>query len=416
MGGGKSMLANIGASLQASPYYERRLDEYLLQCPVMVQYGPIVKGYLTDMSEFEGNAEETQKLWEMAKQLPKMVHQLRAGSCVEVVETFKRKLAENFEKMAADIDTCEGTQMRTMSETLKEASIMFPMECEWQEKLDKCTSFLQKIGENEVLKNLMKLAQELVDSDVAAKDTCEKLYTKFTAELEGMSFHDQLLSTAELAVMAAVCSKVFDVMDKHWDLDKAPSAVVRSSLTCGKLLQPALSDSSLQKALLVVSEGMPLAEALHEYKDETLLHNAPNNADGLFQSLVKLQRRLTKFHDVAVDLPEDSHTFLTKLTTWADGVKNMAKEKQSTMLASQKQTLNNSHTKLVDIMGQYWMDGFSGTTWEDMTKHASETIMKVDGQQLVLLHSQLSQACSVGPSQKCQDTLYDSNFPNTPEW
>eukprot|EP00971_Amphidinium_carterae_P094936 1878449-Amphidinium_carterae.1 len=105
IGAGKSMLANIGASLQGSPYFERRLDEYLLQCPVMVQYGPILKQMLRDMSNFEGKAGETEKLCDMAQQLPKMVHQLRTGSCVELLETFKTKLTENFDQMAADLDT-----------------------------------------------------------------------------------------------------------------------------------------------------------------------------------------------------------------------------------------------------------------------------------------------------------------------
>ena len=218
--GGRTTMSQVSASIEASPWYTLRLDEYVKQTPAMSQHGLLVVKMLQDLEVIHTLPNQCELFLDMAQKLSGMV------SCESLVNKFNSKIKACWAVMRSKAEEATEANLSVLCVALKEVAIMFPIDPDIQDIADQCSHHLEQHGQRKIIETCNALSDDDLD-DIGALDNSaaivfEKLHCH---KLESLTFED-----SDINILCGKVERIVKICEMYWDLKKDIPELVRS---CG---------------------------------------------------------------------------------------------------------------------------------------------------------------------------------------
>eukprot|EP00971_Amphidinium_carterae_P291986 5796253-Amphidinium_carterae.6 len=387
----RSVLNCVAASISSSPWYSQKLEEFVNQIPAMLQHGPLKTSIMAELDRCVGVATDTKKLLDMTGKIPGLVSQLRHGSCNDLLEKFKCKVQSLWLVVSRGEVKCNEGELHALTKTLRESSIIFPMDADIQASAEDACKMLQEHGKTLMVNELLAACEVLSEGTT----TLEELKVKCKAiedMLDTNHVSKSALSESGVVTIQSALNRLWALLDSEWKLDEKPSDLVCMSLECMRKLA-CLDSQSTEQAVEAVSEGMAMAMAGVELTK--ILNQDVVEDEAVFNNIVLMHRRLMRYEKASHGV--EAKPIIVSLNSSLTQAKNVVKHRQSTMLDHQKSKVLKAYRSLSDIAGGKpngldWLDN-QDASWEDLLKAADKSIVLLSGEDLVQRQSTLDEAC-----------------------
>eukprot|EP00971_Amphidinium_carterae_P165203 3274929-Amphidinium_carterae.2 len=371
--GTKSVLNQVAAAISSSPWYSQKLDEFVNQIPAMLQHGPIKRSIMAELSQCSGAAADTETLLDISAKIPGLVSQLRTGSCVDLLDLFKGKVQSLWQLVSNEEVKCNECQLQALTKTLRESSIVFPMDAEIQASAEDACKLLQEHGKTMVVNDLLAACETLLENTTELEALKTKIRT-IQDMLDISTVPKSALTESGVATIQSAIHHLWQQLDSQWKLAETPSELVGITIECMRKLA-CLDSQSTDQAVEAVHEGMGMAMASLELT--SLLNQDVVEDEAVFNNIVLLHCRLMRYEKA-------SHGVATKpiicnLNTFLTNGKKDLKERQVTMLELQKTKVLHAFKSLADIAGGKpkgldWLENHDAS-WEELLKVADKSIV-----------------------------------------
>eukprot|EP00971_Amphidinium_carterae_P348921 6490745-Amphidinium_carterae.2 len=394
-----STLATIAAAVQTSPYYNQLLEEYVKTLPNHIQFESQLvehKAKLTNMKE--GLVmDDLPKLLAILEQLPMLLAALRHGALEHVLSNIEcaiMKAWELSEKETLSLEHCQ-----TLSRVLVEASVVWPQEAWYQEKLLAAGALVQKSGVDRLCKDIFTARQEVETCDLEEKGKMLNSMSGLVKLLSTASVQQSLLVQGEGQHWVTIQNKSLTFLDQHWVLGSGPTPpgvgaqeVNNLNKEVGKLLE----GQPVGKRAKALDVGLQLISTHEKILKERITEGCViKNALPVTQAL---ERQIKQYQSILEQSEKhlDHAVFVKLQVQYKAAEKTFSQTKQ--FLQTQSQTLVTKLQKdLAKVAqgqadGESWQKGVETADWEDVIKKANTTILQLQGKTLVDLIDKLEEA------------------------
>eukprot|EP00971_Amphidinium_carterae_P327480 6458877-Amphidinium_carterae.2 len=364
----------------------------------MLQYGQLVLAQEENLRSLVPSRSAVTLLLNIAVELPSMSKQLRLGSCDKLKEQLCSSVKSTWGSVRSMAGTWESQQLHDLSRLLQECCSLYAMEAYFAEALEECGRLQKTASEQAVVQGLLAEGEKLVKLLHDGPGEGNEAVHSMSDYVDGIDMTSEKLTSEEKDRLKTVVLAIGSFANSAWhEGGELPDSSIVSLQLMHKI-DKYLGNAVLSLQVKGLSEGVAVQQAQlavttkmcnggAEYLDEELL---------LHHRCLKFQTTLKSLADV------DQIPMLLRLKGLVEGAENAFLAEKTSMMASLKTELAVKEKALAKLAGGApngadWLADFTSDKWEDLKARASETLTKVNPQELITSQSHLKEACQIGP-------------------
>eukprot|EP00971_Amphidinium_carterae_P014718 290724-Amphidinium_carterae.2 len=384
--GQDSALAGIANAVANSPWYAQRLSEYLEKSSALVEHGYKVGEYMTALESLSLAQGDLQKIYDIAKDIPKLAVLLRSGSCDDLFA----KLKVSGQRLWDEMKVAEKPKhdiVALMSRILQEVATTFPLEASFSLAIDECGSMLNKAGQEAQVQEFMDCCAKLLNLPQNETDVFLQTVEANHESLSPMRLKGCLSDDLGRDVVQKTTKHIIDFVMSIFKKYATLPEKLELCMQYLSLLQPLVQDNVHVKLSNAVQACHSVIVCYWKVQDS--LEKETISEQALFDAVQLLHRRQLRFKDEVtklVEQPED--TSKPVLQEWGSKAETLVTQQQTELVAKSLLSLQSAYKHLADIAGgqsggRSWMDTFKGQNWEQLLEHAAGSILLIHGPDLV---------------------------------
>eukprot|EP00971_Amphidinium_carterae_P335364 6471198-Amphidinium_carterae.2 len=362
------------------------MDEYMVAAPALIEMAPIVQKFNKQLEELqEVTPTSLPLLVDIGKHLPNLKGSLRKNTCDALCIAWRKKVTDVFTLVKEKSSELSKIDVGTAMNLFTEASIFFPLDSELQQYVATTGEVLKVADQANIVKDLLE-ACKVFDEDPPEDLTwyIEQIQV-FVDKMESMVVSPELFESKCKSSFIGVTKQLVNVLGLKWvDCSSVPLFAVHSVECLQKVANKVPSDVNLKALACAVLDGVQLVQA--QEKLDSTKRSETIEQDDLVEKLLLVHRRAKKLAASLERGPEN----VVVLKTLGEACKrsqSVVQEMKADIAAKMFSQCQLAHKALCDVAGGKkggldWCVGFEGKTFEELSEHAKDSLMKIDGGQM----------------------------------
>eukprot|EP00971_Amphidinium_carterae_P349527 6491060-Amphidinium_carterae.3 len=395
----QSTLQMVGAALESTQYWSDLLSEYFLKAASTMEKRPVILKIMSNLSSMgDSDLAQIDALLEILQQVPSFVLAVRSG-CLENFFTMLKGKVESYRSVLTPGTSCglSSIDMKNLDKLFSSAAVVWPLDVQLQDDLNKVLALAHTVGKAETEQNVAKVCKTVTESDIVDAEKFRNVLARLATMLAETDLDGSLKEKIhENQHMSGAITAILSFMKHHWS--KLDENLVSNRECCNvlKRMISALGRKSWETWACALECTVAMGETYGELQNE--LEAAPSE---YCLSLARLESQTQK-----VGLPENywesmdddikNHGIFATMTEYSALAVAYTSEirKKCTDEVVKQLSQAIAEIKSVSVIGErnHWLDGFSGTCFDDLKLHADETLLKLNANALDMAINALKKA------------------------
>ena len=388
----RTIINQVAAAVESSPYWSALLIEYLASAPAMLERGPQVVAFLKELSTMKVGPGDFKTLLSMLQQLPVLQMQLRKGSCDGLVEALQATLSSLWSSLHdGPGKTLSSQALQELLLVYEEAVVVFPTQVSLQNDLNEVRMAIQQQAKASLVTDVLD-AMKMVGT--RGWDDL-KTYMEDLAMLKG-KLHTNKVDTKELPdgsvqVITDTLQGLKDFVCASWTPDSQCMQEVSESIAVACSLAGLLSDKASSHLTDYLSKVMQMVGA----QDDVDNADKDQEVSGVLEKVVALQRKIMAVVETEgkLETSKDDPCYMLAKKYKPVAEKVFARAQESLVRTSYSDLEGASKTLAVELKAREVAFAiFDETTWSEVLKKFESTCMNMDNKGFVAKIDTLQQA------------------------
>eukprot|EP00971_Amphidinium_carterae_P173931 3447646-Amphidinium_carterae.4 len=410
----KSISQIVGTTLDNNDWWKNLMAEFLAKAASTMQKREAYIEMQQELQEMETvNEQCTGSLVHMLQQVPQLMTISRQGALGRFLQSVELKLTKMWDFISSKPhDAWDPAEIKAFLTLFTEASSVWPLQVKYHD-------YLEQLGAMRDDCVLLEVFVAIHKSSLALNDIKLEDHTQFEEQVEKLlqslntASQPKLIKKEWETAWGKTIETIFDFMEQWWKGPTDRLALMSSCAVCAHELSMVLQNKAAMIGCKYVRDCIEWAlafEAMQKDGDKATL-----------KAIINLKRKLAASILPSVENALLAHNLCKKTVSYKKTVVEIQSIKQQTLLDEAKSDLKKNISVLQALQhgmqdGTSWLQNFAGADFDELLKHASETILANNGEDLDSAVNNLEEACllscpcfeSVGLVPDCQSKQFAS--------
>eukprot|EP00971_Amphidinium_carterae_P256952 5101341-Amphidinium_carterae.2 len=393
----KSILQIVSTTLENTPWWHERLQEYLAKSAATVDKRESIMKMQRDLTAMvEVTQGSTQSLIEMLQAVPTFLTITRQGSCTVFVETLEKKCGMLWAHITgAEKHTWQTSVIDEFLKLFAEAASVWPFEAKYHDYLTQLANMKEASYQQQVINDFMTAAMALKQIPKEESSQFAEQLTQLSQKLQSSS-NTCTLSQEWKTNLKEVMVIILDFMHHWWQNRTEKLDILADCGGCAMQLAVVLRDKPSQAVCQYVVHGVQMGLAVVALGREN--EEQEGSAETL-QKTITLQRRKNALVEPTAECDLLTHNIVKEITDYKTEGVALLEQKKDSLLAIATKDLLQKKEALVALQhgmagGVNWLDGFTASDFDGLLEHASKTLLSHSAAPLSTAINELEEASS----------------------
>ena len=393
----KTCLTLVAGSIERSPLYAHLMEDFLMRAPAVLEKGPLVRKHLEFLSLMQLEMKTVPGLINICNDLPSLMASLKEGTCSELLWEFRKALDHmmTFCKEKVDMDPDEAQQVAKL---MTDACMTYPQDVELQGFVCTAGIWVQNSCQRKAVCESMQSIGEVDAMATDKPDLYLEAVNALHAKLSATTINESLIEPKQVEMMTRLAGTMWQLIASGWESEKPIPAKYEQVGQCANFLAGYTQLAELKLTSQVVMDSFCVGQA---YTDLQQMNGANENHSMMLQKTLSLQRKLNRVQKDLTGMSDFDVSVKYEVLKLAENFQNAAdaflSQCRDDLMKAAQSEVEQSLAALAEVAlgapgGRPWLQGFAGSTFPELLEHARGTVLKVGGQGLAKLQSQLQEA------------------------